>query len=303
MRTFALICLAGIAQAIKEGSATQGDAAHHGGDDCMKHVSEGMLNLFDDNHNGKVDREEFQLAVDHAGDDFKPILGDIDAYFKQHGDQLDAEQARGGFESILKHFGVPEHDWCKELEHVGHDLAEAKWGPEPDHHDEKYAQYEDLFHRVFDKLDSIGQMDGLLHAWEFADVAWGLKQDGMISEEDAMGAEMWWWDNHGESTDRDGMANALIMLAEHEGEEMVADILHMIDGHVQEMNWDDYWKGYDDAMMDMHMMHHDEHHADGTHGDASGEMKLAQEGEEPMTEGKELKKDNKKKDKKGKKDP
>lgn len=121
-------------------------------------------------------------------------------------------------------------------------------------------------------------MDGKVHWWEFADIAWSLKDEGKISEEDAMGAEMWWWDNHGESADRDGMADSLIMLAEHEGEEMVADILHTIDGHIPEMHWDSWHKGYNQAWMDMHMMH-DDHHHDGASGtDTTADKKLAAKG-------------------------
>jgi hypothetical protein len=262
---------AGVSQALK---LKESSDIPDGTDDCMKYVSEGVLNLLDDNGNGAVDREEFQIVVDHAGSDLAPIMQDIDAFFESNGNKLGPSEARAGFESILKHFEVPEDAWCGTLEEVAKEVADAKWGPEPDHHDEKYSQYEELFNRVFDKLDK-KEMDGKLHHWEFAAIAWELAHKGAISEDDAMQSETWFWDNHGDHTDRDGMANALIGLAEHEGEEMVADILNTIDQHISAFDWDAYWQGHSDGFHEAHMQmqhhhHDDQHHDDQHHDDSQG---------------------------------
>ena len=80
--------------------------------------------------------------------------------------------------------------------------------------------------------------DGKIHFWEFQAVAWGLMDHEFITADEALEVDGWFLDNFGKdgAVDRDQMADALITLAEEEGEEEVENVLLTIKDYFHDLH-------------------------------------------------------------------
>ena len=193
---FSLALIAAVGSALKIKDTTT-DTTATGDYNCMEGATMHVVAGLDKDGDWKVDRGEFQVIIDEAGFD-EAQLEAIEGFFAENG-SADVMAAMEGFSYLLESSGVPQDDWCNFLYGVGDQLHGIPPPGEQEMWDEAGCTYGDaecVFGSLFYALDD--NMDGSLDQVEFDDVTAGLKDLGIISEDEAAEASAWFADITGD---------------------------------------------------------------------------------------------------------
>ena len=186
---FALALIAATGSALKlKQDTTTGTAA--GEVDCLESATVHVVAGLDSDGDWKVSRDEFQIIIDEAGFD-EAQLAAIEGFFAEN-ESADVMAAMEGFSYLLESSGIPQADWCPFLYGVGDQLHGIPPPAEQEMWDEagcEYGNAECVFGSLFAAIDD--NFDGSLDQAEFDDVTNGLKDLGIISEDEAAEASAW----------------------------------------------------------------------------------------------------------------
>ena len=187
---FSLALIAALGSALKIKDTTMDTAATTGDYNCMEGATMHVVAGLDSDGDWKVSRDEFQIIIDEAGFD-EAQLAAIEGFFAEEG-AADVMAAMEGFSYLLESSGVPQDDWCNFLYGVGdqlHGIAPPEEQAQWDEAGCEYGNAECVFGSLFYAIDD--NMDGSLDQAEFDDVTAGLKDLGIISEDEAAEASAW----------------------------------------------------------------------------------------------------------------
>ena len=187
---FALALIAALGSALKIKQTTTDTAAGEADYNCMEGATMHVVAGLDTDGDWKVSRDEFQIIIDEAGFDDEQLAA-IESFFADN-ESADVMAAMEGFSYLLESSGVPQDDWCNFLYGVGDQLHGIPPPMEQEMWDEagcEYGNAECVFGALFYAIDD--NMDGSLDQAEFDDVTAGLKDLGIISEDEAAEASAW----------------------------------------------------------------------------------------------------------------